>query len=299
LVKTLVLSIDPYMRGKMRHADVPSYSPAYVIGEPLYGYGVGVVLRSESSEVKAGDHVYGNLLFQDYIVLDNLKQLTVFENKHNLPISSYVGVAGMPGKSAYMPWKEFSAAKKGETVFVSSAAGAVGSFIIQLAKADGCKVIASAGSEEKIQFCKDLGADVAFNYKTTSVKEVLAKEGPINIYFDNVGGETLDAALDAATSDARIIISGGISQYNKGERAPPKDFSQWTSKGIKIHPFLVLNLQPKYDTEFYETVPAKIAAGEIKYKEHVAKGLENVGKTIYDVQTGGNFGKAVVILADS
>jgi len=200
----------------MRAPEAKSYSSAYPLGEPIVNFGVGVVIRSEFSGVKAGDHIYGILPFQHYFIKDNLDYLKILENPYNLPWSTFVGVLGMPGQTAYMAWKEYSKAKKGEIAFVSGGAGAVGSIVIQLAKLDGLKVITCAGSEEKVKFVKEIGADVAFNYKTTSINEILEKEGPIDVYWDNVGGETLDAALMNASTGARFIECGMISGYNTG-----------------------------------------------------------------------------------
>jgi len=144
---------------------------------------------------------------QHYYISHSPDDLTAIENPYNLPWSLFIGVLGMPGKTAYMAWKEYSQAKKGETLFVSTGAGPVGSLVIQIAKSQGLKVIASAGSDEKVKFMKEIGADVAFNYKTEKTTDILAKEGPIDIYWDNVGGETLEAALDAANTFARFIVS--------------------------------------------------------------------------------------------
>ncbi|KAF9470780.1 NAD(P)-binding protein, partial [Pholiota conissans] len=216
LIKVLELSVDPYMRGRMRDPSVKSYAPAFVIGEPTYGFGVGVVVRSENPAFKTNDHVYGILEHQHYIIKKDVSRIKVITNPNNLPWSTFIGVLGMPGRTAFMAWKEFSKAKPGETVFVSTGAGPVGSLVIQLAKKDGLKVIGSAGSEEKVQFMKEIGADVAFNYKTTKTAEVLEKEGPIDVYWDNVGGATLDAALEAASKGARFIECGMISTYNTG-----------------------------------------------------------------------------------
>ncbi|PPQ97816.1 hypothetical protein CVT26_012916, partial [Gymnopilus dilepis] len=153
------------------------------------GYAIGKVIRSENPQVKVGDHVYGYLEFQNYSVRKDLTGLRIIENKEKLPWSLYVGVLGMPGKTAYMARKEYAQAKKGETVFVSAAAGPVGSFVIQLAKMDGLKTIGTAGTAEKVEFLKEIGTDVIFNYKTTKPRDVLLKEGGIDIYWDNVGGE--------------------------------------------------------------------------------------------------------------
>ncbi|KAG2009421.1 alcohol dehydrogenase [Coprinopsis cinerea AmutBmut pab1-1] len=296
LIKVLYLSVDPYMRGRMRDPSKKSYSPAFTLGQPMNGHGVGVVVRSESSSVKVGDHVYGMLEFQNYIVRPNLEGLRMVDNKHNLPLSYYIGVCGMPGKTAYMAWKEYSQAKKGETAFVTTGAGPVGSFVIQLAKLDGLKVIGSAGSDEKVEFMKSIGADVAFNYKTTNTLEVLQKEGPIDVYWDNVGGETLDAALEAANINARFIECGMIAGYNTGGQ-PVKNLMYVVGKSISMHGFIVSRLEHKYEDKFYEEVPALVAKGDLKYREQVFDGLQSVGDAILAVQKGTNKAKAVIKVA--
>ncbi|KAI0782983.1 alcohol dehydrogenase [Abortiporus biennis] len=298
LIKTLVLSIDPYMRGKMREPSKKSYSPPYNKGEPLDNFGVGVVLRSDTPEVTPGDHYYGIFPFQEYDIRKNTDGLRMLTNEHNIPWSVFVGTLGMPGKTAWFAWQEFAHPEKDDVVFVSGGAGPVGSFVIQLAKADGLKVIASAGSEEKVAFLKELGADVAFNYKTTDTAEILEKEGPISIYWDNVGGPTLEAALEAATVEARFIECGMISGYNSGG-APVKNIFQVIGKQIKMSGFIVGNpkLVAKYEERFYQEVPPKVAKGEIKLREDRSIGLESAGQAILDVQVGNNNGKKVIIVA--
>ncbi|KAF9474409.1 NAD(P)-binding protein [Pholiota conissans] len=298
LIKTLELSIDPYMRGQMREAHIPSYMPAFPMGEPIYSLGIGVVLRSEHSDIKAGDHVTGLIPHQQYSVLKVVPPLRKIENPHHLPWSFALGVLGMPGQTAFMGWNEYSRAKKGETVFVSAGAGAVGSLVIQLAKMDGCKVIGSAGSEEKVRFMKECGADIAFNYKTTNTLEVLKKEGPIDIYWDNVGGETFDAALDAAASNARFIVCGTISTYNDPKGTPIYNMPKVFEKCLSINGFLYQPLEPKWRQQFAATIPPLVAAGKIKHKEDVYEGLDKVGGVILALQKGANKGKAMVHVAD-
>ncbi|KAJ7120718.1 hypothetical protein C8R43DRAFT_1034051, partial [Mycena crocata] len=297
LIKTLVLSIDPYMRGRMRSPEKKSYSPPYALGEPLTGYGVGVVLRSDNSEVTPGQHFYANIRHQEYSVLPSKDGLIFLERDPKLPWTVYVGAAGMPGKTAYMGWKEFSKAKKGETAFVTTGAGPVGSMVIQLAKQDGLKVIGSAGSEEKVQFMKEIGADVAFNYKTTDTREVLEREGPIDVYWDNVGGSVLDAVLENAAIYGRLLECGMITGYNTGHE-PIYNLYQTYAKSLSLHGILVLRLVAKYDKEFYETIPPALASGELKYTEEVIKGLENVGVAILRVQQGKNTAKSVIVVAE-
>ncbi|KAF9445125.1 NAD(P)-binding protein [Macrolepiota fuliginosa MF-IS2] len=295
ILKTLVLSIDPYMRNLMQPGG--GYGTGYVPGKPIFTPGIGLVVRSESKEVKAGDHVCGHLVAEEFSIKPSLGGLTIIDNKHNIPWSTFVGVAGMPGQTAYVGWKEFSNWKQGDVVFVTTGAGPVGSFVIQLAKADGLKVIASAGSDEKVAFMKEIGADVAFNYKTTDTREVLSKEGPIDIFWDHVGGDILDAALDAANIGARFIECGMISGYNTGG-APVKNLMQVITKDITLRGFVFARSMPKYLEEFYATVPEKIAKGELKYTEDVSYGLDKVGDVILAVQKGTNKAKAIIHVAD-
>ncbi|KAF7292632.1 NAD(P)-binding protein [Mycena indigotica] len=323
LAKVLVLSVDPYLRGRMRSPEKKSYNLPFTLGEPIVGYGIAVVLRSETEEVKPGQYVQGPIVpFQEYAVFPSLTSLVIVDKHPQLPLSVYIGAAGMPGQTAYAGWKEHSEVKPGEVVFVSTGAGPVGSFVIQLAKAAGAKVIASAGSEEKVAFIKSLGADFAFNYKTTDTKEVLAKEGPIDIYWDNVGGEILDAAIDAAAVNARFIVRvlvrlsvarlRGITPARPPSRrvlslslscpifmsSSKQNLAQVVAKTLHIHGILVFRLFHKYAKDFYAEVPAKLVSGEIKYTEEITKGLDKAGHVILAVQKGENKAKAVVLVAE-
>ncbi|KAH6871380.1 alcohol dehydrogenase [Coprinopsis sp. MPI-PUGE-AT-0042] len=297
LVKTLYLSVDPYMRGRMRDPKKESYTPPFKVGDPLTGHGVGVVLRSEHSTVKPGDHIYGFYQFQQYAVRANLDGMRIIDNPQKLPWSYYVGVCGMPGKTAYMAWREYSSAKKGEVAFVSAGAGPVGSFVIQLAKLDGLKVIGSAGSAEKVQWMKEIGADEVLNYKEQNTLEAMQKAGGIDIFWDNVGGETLEAALEAAKTHARFIECGMISGYNNGG-VPIKNLMHVVSKSISMHGFIVSRLEHKYEDDFYKNVPDMVADGRLKYKEEVWEGLEKAGEAILAIQKGLNKAKLVIKVAD-
>ncbi|KAF8157830.1 hypothetical protein B0H34DRAFT_706300 [Crassisporium funariophilum] len=297
LFKLLDLSIDPYMRGRMRDPSKKSYNAPFIIGQPLSGYGIGVVVRSELEGVKAGDHIGGFVEHQHYAVKKSLQGLQIIDNPQNLPWSTFLGVLGMPGKTSYFAWKEYAHAKKGEIAFVSAGGGPVGSLVIQLAKRDGLKVIASAGSEEKLQFMRECGADVVFNYKTTKTAEVLEKEGPVDIYWDNVGGETLEAALDAAALNARFIICGMISGYNTGGQ-PIRNLANVIGKSITIQGFIVGRLEANHGAAFYAEIAPDVASGKIKHREDVTNGLDKVGDVILAVQKGTNKAKAVVHVAD-
>ncbi|RPD54808.1 NAD(P)-binding protein [Lentinus tigrinus ALCF2SS1-7] len=299
LVKVLVLSIDPYQRHRMHDPSIPSYFPAFTVGTPLENDGVGVVVRSENPKYKKGDHVYAMFPFQEYVVLRDA-QARVIDNKEGLSWSAYVGVCGMPGKTAHHGWMEYAHPKvqKGDVVFVTAASGAVGAIVAQLAKAEGVKVIASAGSDEKVDYVRSLGVDVAFNYKKVSTREVLQKEGPVNIYWDNVGGESLDAALEFAAQKATFVICGMISSYNVDEPYNVKHLQQLVWREITFNGFLYTSLISKYADEFYKTMPGRVAKGEIKYKEHLVKGLENSAQALLDVLQGNNFGKSSIIVSE-
>ncbi|KZT03675.1 NAD-P-binding protein [Laetiporus sulphureus 93-53] len=284
LVKTFVLSVDrlsEYVDVAVRRLD---------------SFGVGVVLRSENPSVKLGDHLHIFYPFQEYLVAKDANAFYVLKKKEKFPWSVYVGVLGMPGpQTAHHGWKEFAHAKKGDVVFISS--GGVPLIfhdtVIQLAKAEGLKVIASAGFEDKIDFIRSLGADVAFNYRTTKVLDVLHKA-----YWDSVGGETLETALEAAAISARFIECGMISAYNGSEPYFVKNLVNIIAKQLRISGFIVTSLEDKWRADFYKEFPPKVASGEIKYKEDINKGLKSAGQAILDVMTGKNKGNKVVLVAE-
>ncbi|KAF7375739.1 SGNH hydrolase [Mycena sanguinolenta] len=348
LIKTLVLSVDPYMRNRMHGPEKKSYSPPFALGAPLIGYGVGVVLRSENSDVAVGKYVYGIIPHQQYSIIGGMQGLSFLQKDPKLPWTVFVGAAGMPGmgirraphddgltilrQDRLLRMEGILTREKGkETVVLhldrsptyhsrvkrpSSPPAEVRSarrpffismkeennnsalrMVIQLAKRDGLKVIASAGSEEKVKFMREIGADVAFNYKTTNTREVLEREGPIDVYWDNVGGEILEAALDNANDYARFLLCGSISGYNTGHQGV-RNLNQLYGKAATMYGVLVFRLQAKYDREFYEVIPPALASGELKYTEDVSRGLETVGEMILRVQEGRNTGKAVVVVAE-
>jgi len=191
--------------------------------------------------------------------------------------------------------------KKGETIFITGASGAVGQIVGQLAKREGLKVIGSAGSDDKVKWLQDeLQFDHAFNYKTANAKAELAKFDPLNIYFDNVGGDQLEAALDAAADYARFIECGMISQYNEQDAHGIRNLMSIVGKRLKLQGFIVSDhfKDPSFLPEFYSKVPKWIANGEIKIKEDVTKGLEQAAEALVGIFQGKNFGKAVIQIAD-
>ncbi|KIY65415.1 NAD-P-binding protein [Cylindrobasidium torrendii FP15055 ss-10] len=310
LLKIIVLSNDPYLRGKMYDArgvsstlgapDVYAlYASPFHLGEPLSNYGVGRVLRSEDARLRVGDHVTGVLNFEEYAVVgrSSVSGLRKLENKENLSWSAYVGAAGMTGRTAYYAYHEYAKAKKGDNIFVSSGAGAVGSQVIQLAKLDGLKVIGSAGSDDKVAYMKDIGADVAFNYKTTSTEDVLKKEGPLDVYWDNVGGSTLDSALGHMKVNGRLLECGMISAYNTKEPYAFKNIMRIVSFSLSVHGFVELGLADKWEEEFYREYPALIASGKIKYREERSP-FSQAGEAILRVQMGDNVAKSVIVVEE-
>ncbi|PPQ76838.1 hypothetical protein CVT26_002296 [Gymnopilus dilepis] len=315
LVKLLEISVDPYMKGRMHATSYEDIIPPFIIGKPLFSFGIGVVLRSENLQIRAGDHLHGMLEHAKYSVQKDPAAFDIIHNPLNLPWSNFLSVLGRPGKvewlnplstnshlksgkTAFMAWREFAKAKKGEIVFVSTGAGSVGSLVIQFAKMDGLKVVASAGSDEKVQYMKGLGADVAFNYKTTKTADILRNEGPIDIYWDNVGGATLDAALEAANVNARFIECGMTTEYTDGGNIPVKKLLQIIIKSITLHGFFVDRLCPKWNEVFMNIVPSLVASEKLGFKEETFQGLEVVGHALLDLLKGKNVGKVVVHVAE-
>ncbi|MEV6441892.1 NADP-dependent oxidoreductase [Amycolatopsis sp. NPDC051716] len=298
LVRNLIMSVDPAMRGRMK--DVKSYAPPFQVGEVMSGGAVGEVVESHVDDVKPGDHVLHQAGWRTHAVLDAGRYVKV--DGAAAPLSTYLGVLGMPGLTAYSGLLESAEFKPGDTVFVSGAAGAVGSLVGQLAKLKGAKrVIGSAGSAEKVRhLIDDLGFDAAFNYKDGPVAEQLHQAAPegIDVYFDNVGGEHLEAAIDAITVHGRIAICGMISTYNATEPTPaPRNLAQVIAKRLTIRGLLVIDhwhLQQQFVTE----VAPLVNSGEIKYSETFVDGIRNAPEAFLGLLSGANTGKMLVRIAD-
>ncbi|KDQ07315.1 hypothetical protein BOTBODRAFT_38932 [Botryobasidium botryosum FD-172 SS1] len=302
LLKTLAFSADPYLRGRMRDPSVQSYTPAFVPGEPIVNHTIATVLRSEREGFKAGDHVVGLLPWAAYSIVPPDARIKPVSNEAGVPWSYYVGILGMPGQTAYFGLKRLVELKAGQTIFVSAGSGAVGNVVCQLAKLEGLKVISSAGSDEKVAYLKEIGVDHAFNYKTADTNAELQKAGPVDIYWENVGGPTLDAALANMNRFGTILVCGMIHDYNsRGDPYPIKNFGAILSKSLTVKGFLVNNLiaAEKEGTAVFDREMGKLVAdGKIQYKEHRYTGIENGAKAFLDLFKGDNFGKAVVIVAD-
>ncbi|KAH7105218.1 alcohol dehydrogenase [Auriculariales sp. MPI-PUGE-AT-0066] len=300
LLKTLSISIDPYLRGRM-NATVPEgyYATPFQLGATLVNWAVAKVLRSEHPDWQQGDVLTGVLEFAEYQILpkDIPAHVRKLPKDANIPWSLYVGIAGMPGRTAYYGWREICDAKKGETIYVSTAAGPVGSLVVQLAKLEGLKVIGSAGSADKVQFIRDIGADVAFNYKETSIDSVMKEHGPIDIYWDHIGNEALETVIRHMKVFGRVAVIGTIASYNN-KPYPISNLDAVLYKSLKLQGMIVGRLGTKYWDDFYNLVPNLIKEGKIKYTEDIVRSLDDAGHLITAVQKGTNIGKAVIVLAD-
>ncbi|MEV8126344.1 NADP-dependent oxidoreductase [Streptomyces sp. NPDC085944] len=296
LVRNLYVSVDPYMRGRMSAAK--SYAAPYELGKVMQGGAVGEVVASHAEGFAVGDHVLHFFGWREYAALDAENAVKV--DPDAAPLSTYLGVLGMTGLTAYAGLLRTASFKEGDSVFVSGAAGAVGSQVGQIAKLKGAsRVIGSAGSDEKVKLLLDeYGFDAAFNYKNGPVSEQLRAAAPdgVDVYFDNVGGDHLEAAIGSLNLNGRIAICGAISVYNNTEPAPgPKNLARLIQTRGRIEGFLVgdhYDLQP----QFVEEVGPWVRSGELKYRETVVEGIENNLEAFLGVLRGDNTGKMIVKL---
>lgn len=293
LIKLEYLSIDPYMRGRMNEGK--SYTPGLQIGEVMTGEGVGVVVESRSDAYSAGDHVVTRTGWQEYATAHESEVRKV--DPSVAPVSTSLGVLGMPGLTAYHGTLDVIDPKPGDTLVVSAASGAVGGIVGQIAKKSGSRVIGTAGSAEKIAYIVDeLGFDAGINYKTENVSERLAELAPdgINGYFDNVGGEVTDAVLDNLTTGARIAICGQIAQYNDVDQAMgPRNIRSLLVAQAKMQGFLVFQYVQQHPAAL-QRLSEWVSDGSLKYKEDIVEGIENMPKAFIGMMHGANFGKLIV-----
>ncbi|MEU7336478.1 NADP-dependent oxidoreductase [Streptomyces sp. NPDC007074] len=296
LVRNKYVSVDPYMRGRMSAAK--SYAAPYELGKAMQGGAVGEVVASRAEGIEAGDHVLHFLGWREYAVVDAKQAVKV--DPEAAPLSTYLGVLGMTGLTAYAGLLRVASFKQGDSVFVSGAAGAVGSQVGQIARLKGAsRVIGSAGSDEKVKLLvEEYGFDAAFNYKNGPVAEQLREAAPdgVDVYFDNVGGDHLEAAIGRLNRDGRIAVCGMISVYNNTEPAPgPKNLARLIQTRGRIQGFLVGD---HYDLqqEFVREVGAWVRSGELKYSETVVEGVENNLEAFFGVLRGDNVGKMIVKL---
>lgn len=297
LVRTLYISVDPYLRGRMREGR--SYVPPFEVGQVIESGPVGEVVQSQSPKFQTGDIVTGMFGWRLYNVAkaDSLMKVVV---PPSVSITTALGVLGMPGLTAYFGLLDIGQPKAGETVVVSGAAGAVGMTVCQIAKIKGCRTVGIAGSDDKNQYLQDeLGVDATINYKTADLPAALKESCPagVDVYFDNVGGDISDAVLPLLNHGARIVICGQISLYNLGK----------PDVGPRPQPYLLVNsalmkgfIITEYAARFSEGVMQLaqwLAGGKLKYAESVVEGFENTPQAFIGLFSGDNLGKQIVKVA--
>lgn len=293
LVQNTFSSVDPYMRGRMN--DVESYIEPFQIDEPLNGTATGIVTESRSSKLNVGDTVRHFAGWRTHAVLneDQAEQI----DTTIAPAEAYLGILGQTGLTAYVGLTTVGEMKEDDVVFISGAAGAVGSAAGQIAKHLGAaKVIGSAGSAEKIEYLKSIGFDEAFNYKDGDVNGQLAKAAPegIDVYFDNVGGDHLEAAIQNANTFGRIAMCGAIAQYNDTEPAPgPQNLGLSIGKCLTLRGFVV-GQYSHLAKEFQEKIAPLVVDGSITFETTVREGIDNMPAAFLELFEGGNTGKMIV-----
>ncbi|KAL1848242.1 hypothetical protein Plec18167_006240 [Paecilomyces lecythidis] len=306
VVQVLYSSLDPYMRGRMRPPEVESYSPAFKTGEPIPARSIVKVLQSSNSQFKEGDLVTGFFPVQEYANapgdLFQARTIKPLSNPFDIEdIRVFIGALGMPGLTAYSSLYEIGKPKRGETIFVSSASGAVGQIVGQLAKHEGLKVIGSVGSDDKLNYIlNDLGFDGGFNYKKEKPSDALKRLAPqgIDIYYENVGGEQLEAALDALNPFGRIVTCGMISQYNlpPEKQYPIKNLTHLFRKRLEMRGFIVSDpdMGPKWAEQHQRNLGQWIKDGSFKVLMDETAGIEHAAEALVGIFHGKNFGKAIL-----
>jgi NADPH-dependent curcumin reductase len=293
LVKLLYISLDPAMRGWM--SELESYIPPVGIGEVMRALAVGRVVESRDPQFDVGDHVVGLFGVQEYAVAGGAGVTKVDPDLAPLPV--FLGALGMTGMTAYFGLLEVGRLEEGETVVVSGAAGAVGSVVGQIAKIKGCRAVGIAGGAEKCAWIVDeLGFDAAVDYKTDDVSKALKEHCPdrVDVYFDNVGGDVLDAVLTRLARGARVLICGAISQYNaEGPMRGPANYMSLLVNRASMTGFLVADYAARWG-EAAREMAGWMASGSLKAREDVVEGLETFPDTFQKLFTGGNTGKLVL-----
>ncbi|MFE5873453.1 NADP-dependent oxidoreductase [Streptomyces roseifaciens] len=294
LVRNIHMSVDPYMRGRMN--DARSYIPPFELDRPMEGGAVGEVVASRSDAFQPGDRVLHSLGWREYALVEAAHAVKV--DPELAPLSTYLGVLGMPGLTAYAGLLEVASFKEGDAVFVSGAAGAVGLQVGQIARLKGAsRVVGSAGTDEKVKaLVEEYGFDAAFNYKNGPVAEQLKQAAPegVDVYFDNVGGEHLEAAIGALRPHGRATLCGAIAGYNDTVPQPgPHNMIAIIGKRLRLQGMIVRDhqaLQP----QFVQEVGGWVRSGELKYRETVLGGVENAVDAFLGMLRGENTGKMIV-----
>ena len=293
LVRTLYISVDPYLRGRMREGR--SYVPPFEIGEVITSGVVGEVVESRVSEFQPGDIVTGMLGWRLYNLAKPAELRKV--DSRAAPVTTALGVLGMPGLTAYFGLLDIGAPKAGETVVVSGAAGAVGITVCQIAKLKACRTVGIAGSDEKNDYLRtELGIDAAVNYKSPELGRALKEACPkgIDIYFDNVGGEVSDAVIPLINNGARIVLCGQISLYNldKPDVGPRPQPSLLVNSAL-MKGFIITGYAARF-VEGVTNLAQWVGSGKLKYAETITEGFENTPKAFIGLFSGENLGKQIV-----
>ncbi len=296
LVKILYISLDPAMRGWMNEGK--SYVPPVGIGEVMRAGAVGRVITSSDPDFAVGDHVLGILGVQEYAVAKG--KLLRKVDPRLVPLPVYLGTLGMPGMTAYFGLLDVGKPKAGDTVVVSGAAGAVGQVVGQIAKIKGCRAIGIAGGKDKCDYLRSIGFDAAIDYKHEDVKSALKEHCPngVDVYFDNVGGEILDAVLTRLAMHARIVICGAISQYNEAKMKGPSNYMSLLVNRASMTGMVVFDYTSRYG-EAAREMAGWLATGQLKTREDIVEGLETFPDTLLKLFKGENTGKLVLKVADA
>jgi NADPH-dependent curcumin reductase CurA len=292
VIRNSFVSVDPYMRPRMN--DARSYVRSYELGKPMLGGAVGRVTASRHDRFAEGDWVVHGLGWREWALSDGRGVQAV--DPSLAPLGAYLGALGMPGLTAYVGIDDIGRVQEGETVFVSAAAGAVGSAAAQIARIRGARVIGSAGSAEKVAWLEELGLDVAFDYRRAPVREALRALAPdgIDVYFDNVGGEHLEAAIGALQNFGRVVACGSISVYNATEPvAAPRNLHQVVTKRLRYQGFIVLDHWDRLPA-FLAEAPGWVADGRLRWRETVVDGIEHAVDAFLGLLRGENVGKMLV-----
>lgn len=292
LVRNAYVSVDPYMRGRMN--DAKSYVPPFAVGEPMRGGAVGQVIASRNDRWTEGAWVHHDLGWREAAVLDGRGVRPV--DPALAPVSTALGVLGMTGFTAYVGIDDVGGVGEGDTVFVSGAAGAVGSVAAQLARLRGARAIGSAGTPEKVAWLDELGLDRTFDYRKTETRQALRELAPegLDVYFDNVGGETLEAAIGAMRLRGRIVACGSISRYNATEALPgPRNLFMVVTKRLRMEGFIVSDHADRFPAFLAEVAPL-VAEGAIRHRETIVDGIEQAPAAFIGMLEGANVGKMLV-----
>ena len=297
LIRTIYISVDPYLRGRM--SDAKSYIPPFELNAPIISGVIGQVIESKSQHYEKNDVILGSLPWQEYSIVS---ETSIRKVDHKLaPASAYLSVIGMTGLTAYFGLLDIGQPKKGETVVVSGAAGAVGSIVGQIAKIKGAYVVGIAGSDDKVDYLvNELGFDAAINYKTEEIQAALEKACPngIDVYYENVGGEITDAVYPLLNKFARIPVCGAISSYNNQETdIGPRVQTHLIKTSALMKGFTVGDYAPRF-AEGSQALAGWLQAGQLQYEETITEGFDQTIDAFLDLFKGANIGKAIVKVAE-